>query len=160
MTPTDTEIAWAAGLFEGEGSISLMQQRGRKSVSIIVHLGTTDQDIAARFHAIVGVGNITIRERENPRHKRQWIWQAAAIADVRHVVRLLAPWLGMRRSARVHEVLAAYDKAPARRVSKTHCPHGHEFTAENTMRVSGSRRCRECNRRSQKKQWAKRTLEV
>ncbi len=30
---------------------------------------------------------------------------------------------------------------------RTHCPHGHEYTEENTLRrVSGARRCRECNR--------------
>jgi hypothetical protein len=27
---------------------------------------------------------------------------------------------------------------------KTHCPHGHEYTTENTSIVRGRRRCREC----------------
>ena len=31
--------------------------------------------------------------------------------------------------------------------SRTHCEHGHEFTAENTyMRSHGARRCRACLR--------------
>lgn len=29
---------------------------------------------------------------------------------------------------------------------KTHCPQGHEYTAENTYRDSGGRGCRECRR--------------
>jgi hypothetical protein len=138
-----------------------MKQRGRTSVSIIMHLGSTDQDVAMQFHAIVGVGNITIRERPDPRHKRQWVWQSAAIADVRHVARLLAPWLCARRSARLHEVIAAYEAAPTLRVSKTHCPHGHEFTPENTFLNYGKwRRCRECNKVAQRKHAAKRKAGV
>jgi hypothetical protein len=32
-----------------------------------------------------------------------------------------------------------------RRVIKTHCPHGHEFTQENTLIISdGRRQCRKC----------------
>ncbi len=32
--------------------------------------------------------------------------------------------------------------------AKTHCPHGHEYTAENTIVYSsdGRRRCRTCRR--------------
>lgn len=30
--------------------------------------------------------------------------------------------------------------------SITHCLRGHEYTPENTMRVKGRRRCRECHR--------------
>jgi hypothetical protein len=160
VTPSREDIAWAAGLFEGEGFITPMRQRRRKdgvaTVSVLMGLGMTDQDVVARFHAIVGVGNVTIRERPDPRHKRMWVWQAAAIADVQHVVRLLSPWLGERRLARAQEVLAEYAASPARRISKTHCPQGHEFTDENTLVVSGHRRCRECNRISQRRQTVRR----
>ncbi len=29
---------------------------------------------------------------------------------------------------------------------KSHCPQGHEFTAENTLRTSDGRRCRQCGK--------------
>ena len=33
----------------------------------------------------------------------------------------------------------------AHNAAKTHCPHGHEYTEENTyIDPKGSRRCREC----------------
>jgi hypothetical protein len=165
LTPTSEEIAWAAGLFEGEGHLSQMRHRRRKdgatTVSLLAGLVSTDQDVVARFHAIVGVGNVTIRQPSNPRAKRQWIWQAAAVDDVRRVVRLFAPWLCTRRAARVAEVLAAYDASPAQRISKTHCPHGHEFTEDNTLRDAGGyRRCRECNRINQKRQTVRRQTQA
>jgi len=38
---------------------------------------------------------------------------------------------------------------------KTHCIHGHEFTAENTTSNAGGRKCRECHRRISR-EWAAR----
>ncbi len=34
----------------------------------------------------------------------------------------------------------------ARHAAKTHCPKGHEYTAENTQMKRGTRQCRECDR--------------
>lgn len=156
---SEAEIAWAAGLFEGEGHISLMRQRRRKdgtvTVSLLIGMVSTDHDVVTRFHGIVECGNVSTRDPKGG-HKRQWVWQAAAVDDVQRVLRMFAPWFCSRRAARAQEVLAEYAASPVRRISKTHCPHGHEYTPENTMQISGSRRCRECNRISQKKQWAKR----
>lgn len=48
------------------------------------------------------------------------------------------------------EGLAAKNKA------KTHCPHGHEYTSENTeISSSGRRKCRICRRESCRRQRAK-----
>lgn len=40
-------------------------------------------------------------------------------------------------------LLAGYAKAQTQR---THCPHGHEYTPENTRVYKGRRFCRECTR--------------
>lgn len=43
--------------------------------------------------------------------------------------------------------------------AKTHCPQGHEYTAENTyVYPDGSRECRTCKRDNAKAQYAKGTL--
>jgi hypothetical protein len=44
-----------------------------------------------------------------------------------------------------------------RRPQPTHCPHGHEYTPENTCisQRRGWRTCRECNRQRRRKQRAR-----
>lgn len=39
--------------------------------------------------------------------------------------------------------------------AKTHCPAGHPYSDENTYRVRGERRCRECGRATARKYQAK-----
>jgi len=38
----------------------------------------------------------------------------------------------------------------ARNAKATHCPHGHEYTNENTLYEAGRRRCRTCRRQRRK----------
>ena len=145
----EVDAAWAAGLFEGEGCITA-QRRNGKFMRPLMSLQMTDADIVHRFHVIVGVGNVRVQDHATK--KRVWQWQSGAIEDVRHVIRLLAPWLGERRLARAQEYLLAYETAPVRRVSKTHCPHGHEFTSDNTRAYGGARRCITCHRDAHREQ--------
>jgi hypothetical protein len=56
MDRTDRDIAWAAGLFEGEGCLSFSTVRGERYPQAM--LKTTDRDVLARFHRIVVVGAI------------------------------------------------------------------------------------------------------
>src|SRR5689334_3983660 len=49
--PLDKEgLAWAAGLFEGEGCFHFASRANRV---IVASLTTTDEDVVRRFHAIV-----------------------------------------------------------------------------------------------------------
>jgi hypothetical protein len=40
--------------------------------------------------------------------------------------------------------------------AKTHCPHGHEYTEENTYRYRSGRRCKECRRAKNRRLYAER----
>lgn len=41
---------------------------------------------------------------------------------------------------------------------RTHCNHGHEFSEDNILYVSGFRKCKTCNRESSRRAWAKSKL--
>jgi hypothetical protein len=52
------EIAWAAGLFEGEGSITRFGRSGK--FDLRVSLNMTDEDVVRRFDAIVDRGKVSM----------------------------------------------------------------------------------------------------
>jgi hypothetical protein len=94
------EIAWAAGLFEGEGCIT--QSSGQS----VLRLNSTDLDVLERFHAAVGRGEIYGPYENRPsrfRRKPFWVWVCPR-SDAVDVIAELGPWLGSRRLARAREL--------------------------------------------------------
>jgi hypothetical protein len=95
-----SEVAWAAGLFDGEGCFTLSDGRPRAK------LNSTDEDVVQRFADIVWVGQVREeRSLEKRGYKRQWEWYTGSKKDVAHIILLLWPWLGQRRREKALEVL-------------------------------------------------------
>ena len=98
--PSDAAIAWAAGLFEGEGTITQIK-RSRAFFDLQVAMTHTDEDVIRRFDAIVGRGRIYgpyLPPSHGDRRKPFWRWMA--LGDAGHeVLELLGPWLLARRRA-------------------------------------------------------------
>ena len=90
-------IAWAAGLFEGEGCIIL--SRGQ----VALQLKMTDEEIVRRFDDIVGDGRVYGPYCYAEGRKPYWMWIAQG--DIaREMLDLLGPWLGDRRRACAYEL--------------------------------------------------------
>lgn len=102
IKPTPDEIAWAAGLFEGEGSIILKRDLRGWSYGYLV-VGITDKDVLVRFASICGAGHLT-NENGNrvrrPHYKPRYDWQCTRHDDVGRLLELFLPWLGERRKRR------------------------------------------------------------
>jgi hypothetical protein len=95
------EVAWAAGLFEGEGcfdSSPSMAFRPRASMSL------TDYDVILRFHEIVGVGKICVIPPRKEIHKIAWQWYTNS-DEFFHVYELFKSYLGVRRNERALECM-------------------------------------------------------
>lgn len=105
------DLKWAAGLFEGEGSITILTPKyGRKQVQLAV--SSTDLDVLKRFWAIVGVGHISgpkfqISKHTGRRQKAQYSWRVTSFEGSQAVLAAFYSELGQRRQARVLEALKA-----------------------------------------------------
>lgn len=102
------EQAWAAGVFEGEGSISLKTRDKTKSLRLAI--GSTDEDVVRRFASAVGVGKVYgpyIRQKSLGK-KPIWFWYSQKSDETYSVVNLFWDFLGVRRQSRFFE-LAAQD---------------------------------------------------
>ena len=104
----DPRTAWAAGLFEGEGSITYSRFRnGVKSP--VLSLEMTDLDIVKRFREIVGVDNaISSRNRkDNGNCKTIYSYRVGAKADIIRILDSFLPLFGNRRA---HKALTILDQ--------------------------------------------------
>lgn len=101
------ELLWAAGLFEGEGCLTLC--RGHAYLKLC----STDEDVVRRFHAAIGLGTVRREDYFQRKHgyKVQWRWQLGAKAHVNVVIHELLPHLGRRRRDRAAQLLQVLERA-------------------------------------------------
>lgn len=113
-------LAWAAGIFEGEGSV--FSPAG--TATLTLQMNMTDLDVMESFRDIMGGKLYGPYLRTNQLGKKpRWDWYQSGEAAHESIQRLL-PYLGVRRSAQVE---AAYAKI------------GDTFEARKTPRA-----CRHC----------------
>lgn len=104
MTTRSEQIAWAAGLFEGEGSASFIVDKRRKNYKYPrLQIKMTDLIILERFCAIVETGQIYTLKPDRKEHKTPYLWiaygQPALLVGL-----MLRPWLGPRRIQQIDEL--------------------------------------------------------
>lgn len=94
-------VEWAAGLFEGEGTITFTA-RGRVALA----LASTDKDIVDEFQRIVGgkVYGPYIPRTDNS--KPYYQWHDTGEDNINEVLDMISPYLLTRRTSRVEECIA------------------------------------------------------
>lgn len=93
------DIAWAAGILEGEGTFHA------KGNSPRVFCEMTDEDVLIKLQSIFG-GTITKQKLRN-NWKQTWRWGVYG-SNAQVAMELIRPYLLSRRSARVDEILSAW----------------------------------------------------
>jgi hypothetical protein len=86
QSTTPEQVAWAAGLFEGEGCWNAYRRESGK-IQMQARLGMTDRDVVERFAQIVGYGSIHVAK---PLHT----WCVYEAEKVREVIALFLPLHG------------------------------------------------------------------
>jgi hypothetical protein len=148
---TDVEIAWLAGLFEGEGSCGFYDR------GMAVYIGMTDRDVIERVQKLFpGPQGIRVRNRVTAGTKPLWEWRIRRRELVAEFLCLILPHLGQRRSEQARKLIAVAED-PKRGYgsghrNKTHCRNGHPYDEANTsINDEGHRSCRTCRRNQTRK---------
>lgn len=140
------DIAWAAGLFEGEGSIVLRPAGGKRhGIQRRLRLLMTDADVVYRLCEVLEAGKVYgPLKPESPRHKPGFVWVCSRWLDIERILRAFLPYLKARRRGMAERMLLC---APKSR-KKTHCVRGHPLTGpgSDVYEYDGWRQCRVCHR--------------
>lgn len=114
------DLAWATGLFEGEGSIYVDRSDQRKrdgKVRLEMSLASTDEDVVRRFRYIAGgtvFGPYTTRRGTKP----YWTWKLRDEESIHVLVNEMWPYLGRRRREQVEDAIASKHEADASHTPK------------------------------------------
>lgn len=104
------ELAWAAGLFEGEGCFSV---RSAKYPYPTAQLTSTDQDVIDDFARIIGIpgSNLARRDPRNAGYKPSFRWTLMGTTSIKELRDLIGPWMRSRRKTRLDEVIQLAEDA-------------------------------------------------
>ncbi len=112
----ELDRAWAAGFFDGEGSLWLMKDRRWPNWrGVAMELAQASRggvpETLERFHAIVGVGAINgPRTLRNPWTRLpQYRWQVSGRRKATLVIRLLWPWLSDVKRSQIRAMSPVLD---------------------------------------------------
>jgi hypothetical protein len=92
------DIAWAAGLYEGEGTAT--QSGGRPRLAVKMY----DPEPLYWFHEVVGYGKVYgpyDRKVEGEVVSTYYTWVAQRPAEAWEVAQMLYPWLSMKRKTAI-----------------------------------------------------------
>ena len=113
----ETDVAYLAGLFDGEGSVyykQLKQKRHNRPGkpihnvwSIRMEIAMTDESIIRWVHEFTGCGSSGERKVRKGR-KRQWRWRCSH-RDAYYVARLIWPYVHVKLP-KINQIIAHYSK--------------------------------------------------
>ena len=121
----DTDKAYIAGLFDGEGSIFFKRATEKKkkhngkgyrtsqSMRINMEITMTDESVIRWVHEILGVGTVTKKPRKGLRkdgtkYLMQYRWRCT-FRDAYYVCLLIWPW-SHTKLEKINQILAHYDE--------------------------------------------------
>ena len=105
----ETDRAWAAGYFDGEGHVGYTHPSDRNVGRINLSVSQKDRRSLDRFAQIVGVGKVYERDASVP-----YQWAATNVADKFAALKVLWPYLDEIKRAAAADAWAQYviDRTP------------------------------------------------
>jgi hypothetical protein len=151
-------IAWAAGLFDGEGSVYLAKHRThvgyfRLEAAITQSDPTGQPEVLTRFRAVTDLGFVKgpypAPEGCDPVYR----WKLYRREEIERLIDRLRPHLGSVKRAQAERAIAVVAAQvplprgnPAWGNNKTHCVNGHEYASGRIRAFRGRGKNREAPR--------------
>src|SRR5258708_6300810 len=106
----ETELAWAAGFFDGEGNVGCVKHESRKQATYLrIHaqIAQVDRRVLDRFHRAVGVGHVRGPYQPSGNRRPVFCWSTQSKFGVETVALLLSPYLGEIKQEQFRQSLEA-----------------------------------------------------
>lgn len=108
----DTDYAWAAGFWDGEGCVSLTYRQFSKNTPriprIVVQIAQVDRRVLDRFQQIVGYGNVLgPYEQVNKNAKDYYVWRVEGVLHLAKIRDMLSPYLSEIKLKQMNDALKA-----------------------------------------------------
>lgn len=107
------DIAYAAGLYEGEGCVSGhpggLSPNGKRYMRIAITIKMTDREPLERFVQCVGHGKIYGPYIGAPPRKPAYMMQISGAKNVAAVMEAILPWLSPRRKQQYMAAVGRFD---------------------------------------------------
>ena len=103
-------IPWAAGLFEGEGWISIRKQSHNNGNAVRLGIQMTDLDVLQKFVAAIGIAKTPYERKRQPNRKPIWCLEVNRREDVIRVLTQFMPYFGTRRREKAIEAMDQLNK--------------------------------------------------
>jgi len=140
-------LAWAAGLFDGEGTIGTRRNGSTARLRrIAMSLGMTTEPAVDRFlQSVGGLGTVyrNLKQSKYPRAKPVYRWAAQNYEHVQAVVAFLWRWLSEHKRQQAKRALLSW-KTERHGSMQDLCWRGHVLSATRRRSPSGSLWCAAC----------------
>lgn len=145
----EDQCAWAAGLWDGEGSVCLLKHRSHAGHVVPEAAVTQSSDdglpeVLRRISSVGPSGFFYGPYRQKEPWAPVYRWKLFRLAEIRGLVDLLRPWLSsikLEQAERVFSIVAAQPALPRGNPAwgshKTHCGRGHEYATARVRPFRG-----------------------
>jgi hypothetical protein len=110
------DLAWAAGIIDGEGSVMLIRSHPNDNECPVVSVTNTSMELLEKMSQMFG-GKIRKQKKYNPKHTQAYIW------SIKHqhaleCIKMLAPMIVIpKKKNRSDLIISTFPKVSKRRYS-------------------------------------------
>lgn len=135
---TRENLAWCAGIVEGEGYIGVRRTGTKGSLSLVVSIEMSDQDVILRFAKYIGMGTVAgpFRRNSPAHHKPTWTYGVYGYQAYGLLIAIL-PWLCQRRQAKALSGIKEWLERPGRGVTSRKLTDDQVRSVRHAVNVDG-----------------------